>query len=133
MTQSRDRHEELGNVNNGYGGGQGLGQFFLAYPKLCTLTEGTGPGLWSTQAPTPNPTAKFLPVRSMGGVSIFTCLEEKALGWRMTNAREFLEPGLGQDVLEGCQHPCKLQALDKDSTRSLAGAEVPKDTQGDAS
>lgn len=66
--------QELGNVTDRYGGGRGLGQVSWLIPHCALLLEGRS-GALLCPAPTPNPTAKFLPTGTMEGVSIFTCLK----------------------------------------------------------
>lgn len=104
-------HGELGNVISGYGGGQVQG------PGLSALT--------------PNPTAKFFPTGNMGGVSIFACLKEKALGWwtRRELAALLLRAGYTQGMLAPASsrhrtrtQPCPWQP------DPLPGAEEPKFT-----
>ena len=62
----------------------------------------------------------------MGGISIFICLEQKALGRWVKNGGKFQSLGPGQDMPEGCSFPVRQQ-LDGDLTRPRA--EVPKGTK----
>ena len=100
-------------MTNGYGGGQ---------------VQGSG-----LSALTPNPTAKFFPTGNMGGVSIFACLKEKALGWWTRHGEELAALRLRAGYTRGMLTP----ASSRHWTRTqpcpwqpdpLPGAEEPKFT-----